>query len=308
MSRGRHCTIRDSLPYSKAPDYAATHLLVTACGYDRLAATLCRHGARQQARAGKRGAEGPADLRRHSPAVQPGTRSLSIVVPGNWNPAIFSAGWLLSQALISVEDLDESEADLIAPGVAAFHLPWVACEVTAERLHLACADEVEFLRTRDLAVGILRSLAHTPIAALGINVSVHLKIDSVGGWHRVGDRLAPKDVWTDVLHLPGTRSLTVLGVRPDEEVGHVQVTVEPSQRVPLGVFVQQNDHFALRARQADIQERADFFSVEASYIDPVEPSRDLIPYAVDLLVDDFDASLDRATEVFGKVAALAADA
>lgn len=247
-------------------------------------------------------------LRRHeAPLVEPGTKSLGIVVPGNWNPAIFSPAWLYSQELISAEDLEGSQPDLIAPGVATFHLPWALCEVTQERLHVACVDEVEFLRVRDLVLGILRALAHTPIAALGINISVHLKINSEVGWHRIGDSLVPKTAWEGVLKLPGTRSVTVLGVRPDDEAGQIQVTVEPSQRLTMGVFVQQNDHFSLKPAASQIVDRSDFTNLEAVYFDPIAPSNELIPYALEILSKQFDGSIARANQVFDMISKLATD-
>jgi len=90
---------------------------------------------------------------------------------------------------------------------------------------------------------------------MGINRHAHIKLESVDKWHYLGDILAPKDHWKKILHDEagerdtGLQSLTVRkSKRPDGLLGYVQVKVEPSSRVPNGVFVEVNDHFEISAK------------------------------------------------------------
>ena len=87
---------------------------------------------------------------------------------------------------------------------------------------------------RDLALGILRSLPHTPVQRIGINHLAHFPVESEGVWHRLGHALTPKELWEEVLEKPGMLSLTIQGQRTDDYSGSVNVTVQPSSVVRPG--------------------------------------------------------------------------
>jgi hypothetical protein len=230
----------------------------------------------------------------HSEGVQ-------IVVRGNFNPAIFSPGWLLANGLIGKEESEDVRPEAIVPQVSVFEVAWLRCEVTNDRLAISTQSTQEFERLRDIAVGILSTLSHTPVALLGINRFYHLRYADAGAWHRVGDRLTPKEIWDEVLVLPGMRDLTIEAVRPDEFAGHIQVTIQPSNMVPLGVFMNHNDHFVLKTVDSQPETREEFADPELAERRSVEPSAELIPFATKILNTKWNDSMDRAWEILSKI-------
>lgn len=222
----------------------------------------------------------------------------SVVVKGHFNPPIISPGWLLAQKLISAEDFAEAKVQVITPDVSSFAAVWVQCNVTLDTLQLSTSDVTEYERLRDLAVGILRTLQHTPVAALGINRGVHFATGSVAAWHEVGDALSPKAVWDGVLHLPGTRNVTILGARQDGQGGYIQVSVEPSLLLTNGIFVTYNDHYALEVSTSE---------PARSRITPpdVEPTVAKLESAVAILGTKWNQSMQGADAVIRAVRKLA---
>lgn len=179
---------------------------------------------------------------------------VDVVIRGNFNPSILSPAWLLGQDLIGRIEFEQAEVDLISRDLAVFRTGWLSCHATPDTMQFWTEDPVEFERVRDVAAGTLRALPHTPVSALGINRAIHFQVDTLEKWHAIGDAVVPKEPWGDVLLAPGTRSVTLWGVRPDDYTGRVQVQFEPSFRVPQAIFLSINDHFQLgRASTSESQ-------------------------------------------------------
>jgi hypothetical protein len=80
---------------------------------------------------------------------------------------------------------------------------------------------------------------------VGVNRSVHLRTESEEKWHEIGHKLAPKEFWEPITEKPGTQSITIRSARTDSRTGYVDITIQPSGRVPFGLFVGINDHIQL---------------------------------------------------------------
>lgn len=225
---------------------------------------------------------------------------VAIVIRGYFNPAIVSPGWLLAQELINADEFLEAKVPLVTPEFGQFETAWFDGQVTKDTLQLSTVHATEFERLRDVAIGILSTLPFTPILALGINRQVHASVGSREEWHAIGDVLAPKEPWGDALHLPGTKSLTLWGVRQDLEGGRIHVTVEPSVRVPLGIYVAHNDHYALTKVERQPQDREELWEEE----NPEPPTSDKIPHAIEILTERWRDSMQRAERLFGQVWAM----
>jgi hypothetical protein len=89
-------------------------------------------------------------------------------------------------------------------------------------------------------------LSHTPLRFMGINRNFHYNLDTENDWHALGHRLVPKQDWDHLLEKPGMQNVSVMGQRPDEFKGHVQVMVQPSTRIKYGIFIEVNDHYMLK--------------------------------------------------------------
>jgi hypothetical protein len=176
-----------------------------------------------------------------------GTRRLhadSIVVLGSFNPSIFQPAWFAAQGLMTAGEAEDVRIEVIHREIAAFSAEYWDLQCTTDSFSLVSdrAPAAELLR--DLTAGIFTLLAHTPLRAVGLNRIEHWEMADENAWDLLGLRLVPPKNW-NLLKLPGLRSLTVEGQRPDDYVGYIWVKVEPSARIGHGVFIEVNDHFVL---------------------------------------------------------------
>lgn len=170
--------------------------------------------------------------------------SIDIVMVGSFNPGIFHPAWLSSRGLLPEGDAEEAQINIVTPDVSQFSTEWLTIEVLAGRLRLATHLPPYYPSLRDLASGVLTLLPQTPIGAIGLNYLAHVKLKNDDQWHALGHKLAPKDLWAQILKDPGMRRLVIEAQREDGRDGHVMVAVEPSMRVQPGVFISTNDHYA----------------------------------------------------------------
>jgi hypothetical protein len=223
--------------------------------------------------------------------------SVSIVIRGAFNPAIFSPAWLFHQKLIGPSEYDDAKVSAITREVASFEMGWLNLQVTLDTFQVGTSSPEEFERTRDVAVGVLQILRQTPVSLLGINRQVHFTLATLQEWHNIGDTLVPKEIWEGVLRLPGMRAANIQGVRPDRYAGQIGIQVEPSQLVPQAVYVAVNDHFGLKEVESQPASREEFSVVEQG----IEPSSDRIDMAMRILSDEWLPSMRRAQSLIERV-------
>lgn len=178
-------------------------------------------------------------------AQRPEIQGVTVVFLGDFNPKIFQPAWFAAQGLIRQQEADEARVEIILPEVVSFSLEWLALQVTREQCAMSTTQEPYYAVMRDLIVGTFNLLQHTPLHKLGINMDMHFRMDSEASWHAFGHRIAPKELWQDVLKNPGMRSLTMEGQRPDEFRGYIRVQVEPSIKIHPGVYFRVNDHYEI---------------------------------------------------------------
>lgn len=174
----------------------------------------------------------------------------SVVLLGRFSPAIFQPAWLASHSLIRQEEAEHAKGLVFAPEVASFTVDWLRLQVTTDRFEAATEDPAHAEVLRDLVVSIFTLLEHTPFEKMGINRSLHYKMESEEHWHRFGDLLAPKSPWKATLSKPGLRSLTMEGARAEASEARIQVKVEPSQRVHPGISFDTNEHYEVSGADA----------------------------------------------------------
>lgn len=229
--------------------------------------------------------------------------TVNLVIKGSFNPALFSPAWLRANGIIGDAEHENAEVEVITQDVAQFKCVWLSVTVTREALQFGTDRVEEFERVRDATVATLELLPHVPLAVMGINRSAHFEVGGVEAWHRLGDTLAPKEMWEGALQLAGMKSVTLWGVRPDQHSGRVQVTVEPSSVVKFGIFVSQNDHFDLVDVEKQPETRDEFFEVQSAPLDATLEKR--VP-ALSILRHELSESLKRASAVMMRVQSQAA--
>jgi hypothetical protein len=173
------------------------------------------------------------------------------VLVGSFNPAIVHPAWLERHELLRKTELASAQVEVVVPDFARFSVAWAQFQVTTTHFQVSTSDPEAELLLRDLVVSIFSILGDTPIRAFGLNHDAHYRMRDEDAWHRVGNRLTPKDVWEDVMTTPGMRSLTLEDVRPDDSQGFIHVRFEPSYSIPYGLFVGVNDHYQVAPADAE---------------------------------------------------------
>lgn len=179
----------------------------------------------------------------------------AIVLVGDFNPAIFSPDWLENNKLIGNGDAEEarqSPSFIISRQVSVFETDWFALQVLENQLSLTSKGALS-AAFKDLAVGVLSLLSHTPIAAIGLNFLAHYRLASEADYHKVGDALAPKTIWSNLYPVEssaaGLMNLSIM-IQPctrtqarTQAPGDVRnISVQPSNKFKYGVFLNYNDH------------------------------------------------------------------
>lgn len=183
-----------------------------------------------------------------------------VVMLGDFNPAILQPSWLASKGLIASEEAEAADIQVIRRELCAYRVEWLHMLVDAGRFEASTTDTSSFLPLRDFVVGLFEILEHTPVRRLGINCLQHFGIASEADWHALGDRLAPKEPWGGLLEgrrargdgqrLPGLKSVAIEGKRANSSAV-VSVKLEPSKRVPEGVYVEINEDYTPTGESAD---------------------------------------------------------
>ncbi len=177
-----------------------------------------------------------------------------IIATGDFNPAIFSADWLESNGLIGKSDADDARAGaqgatyLVSHQVTAFETKWFALQVLENQFSLTSKDALSHA-FRDLAVGIFQLVSHTPVSAVGLNFLAHFKMASEEEHYRLGDVLAPKDIWNKLYptEAVGTANLTMRiqpspRGEPQKTLDEKRISLQPSPKFKFGVVLSYNDH------------------------------------------------------------------
>ncbi len=169
----------------------------------------------------------------------------AIVLIGSFNPKIFQPEWFARQELLSQQEAESAEIKIIAPQICHFETERFIVQVMEERFNVVSKPNTSSAPLGDFVRGTFFILEHTPVNAMGLNYQMHFAMGSEENWHRIGDRLAPKDGWKEVLEgRPGLLSLTIRTQweKPPGTLFHVKV--EPSVLVKYGVYFETNEHYA----------------------------------------------------------------
>jgi hypothetical protein len=175
--------------------------------------------------------------------MKPEISGLGIVLLGSFNPKIFHPAWFAAHHLIRELEAEEAKIEIVHNDITIFELDWFRLEVTRERFNIFTEQEAYFEPLTDLVIGTFSLLCHTPIAKMGINSSLHYRMRSEKEWHEVGDRLAPKEPWKDIMKKPGMLKLEMTEKHYEGPKGYIRIIVEPSFTCQPGLRITVNDHY-----------------------------------------------------------------
>jgi hypothetical protein len=178
-----------------------------------------------------------------TPAVEPERQSLSIVVLGDFNPSIFQPLWFSNNGLMPQVEAEAANISLIHKQVAAFTIGKINLQVDDSRLALTTEDPSHEPILRDVVLGTLSILEHTPLKAIGLNLDTIFEMESEEAWNALGDRLVPKHDWGNVIESPGMRQVIVEGKRSDCRADRIHIRVQPT--ASKCVLFAVNQHYQL---------------------------------------------------------------
>jgi hypothetical protein len=169
--------------------------------------------------------------------------ALALVCLGSFTPRLAQPSWLARHDLIAEAEADNAEVTVVSNEFTVFKTEWFTLEMLPERFQVQTSLSAYYMSLTDLVVGLLRILPEASVGAFGINHHGHFKLPNKRLYHALGHRLAPKDLWSNLLKDPGTRKVVIQGERTDGNAGYIWLTVEPSQLVEHGVYLHCNDHY-----------------------------------------------------------------
>lgn len=185
----------------------------------------------------------------------------SIVAIGAFNPAILSPDWLERNNLIGKTDAaaaKQLDSLVITHQFSVIETDWFVLQVLENQFSLMSKGAVTPM-LKDLAVGILSLVPQTPITAVGLNFMGHYKFSNVAEYYKIGDVLAPKNIWEQVFssndqgtgngenQAIGLANITIK-IQPckrDETPltrDEKNITLQPSTKIRGGVIFSLNNH------------------------------------------------------------------
>jgi hypothetical protein len=167
----------------------------------------------------------------------------SIVLVGGFDPRRFQPHWFRQEKLLGQSEAEQAEIRIVAPEITDWSTEWFDLQVTNSRFVAIAKVESRAESLQDLVIGTFQILDQTLTTALGLNRTMHYDVGGEEYWHRIGDVLAPKALWSPHLRKrPGMRTLQIEeSQRNDGLRGKAVVTVQPSQKYRYGVFFDVNN-------------------------------------------------------------------
>lgn len=176
-------------------------------------------------------------------------RGTSIILQGSFNPRILQPAWLAAQGLIRDAESENAAIRIVHEQVVSFSLEWANLEVEHDRLAVSSTPKSGTPeQVRDLALGAIEILDHTPVYGVGLQFFGHYALEDQAARDKLGWTLVPPKPFEGQLAQAGMRSLQMAGRRAADDSGGdgVLVTIEPSALItPNGVYLAVLDQYAV---------------------------------------------------------------
>lgn len=183
-------------------------------------------------------------------------RGNALFLQGSFNPQILQPAWLAAQNLIRDSESENAKIRIVHSEIVAFGLDWADVEIERDKLTIQATPKSESPeQVRDLALGIIEILDHTPIEHVGISFFAHYALADQATRDKLGWTLVPPAPFSKQIERPGMRTLKIAGRRPGEEEGPggLLVTIEPSAQImPNGVFINVLDQYNILDHQPNL--------------------------------------------------------
>ena len=189
--------------------------------------------------------------------IQPEISGCSIVLAGQFNPAIFHPAWFKDKNIEPNIQESETKIKVVHNDVSSFSIDTRNYFIQRDRFQLETTS-APWIIIADITREIFSDyLVHTPIRAFGVNLNMHFRLNSIDARNRLGRSLAPIDVWGDFGKemdvesaelIGGVQSLTMTRKSREPSVRiDTNAKIEPSVKIDAqkGVFMSVNFHHDL---------------------------------------------------------------
>lgn len=211
-------------------------------------------------------------------------KRISIVLVGEFNPAMFQPEWFARNDIISVEEAsiakDSDGAPLVVtPQITMFKTSMLDVRIEQKRFVVSSQKEPWDL-VKDFVGKTFEKLSGMSIKAYGYNYDAHYYVGGAENLNSIGNCLAPKQYWGALFEDDvncsesgnGLSSMKMLKTKADGN-GRVTVMVEPSVHEKNGLFMTCNDH------------------------NDVLQDESLAEYVIPQIVESFDATLSSLRKI-----------
>lgn len=175
-------------------------------------------------------------------SVSIAAREFSVVLLGDFNPAILHPAWFASTGLIKLSEGDAADVEVVHKEVTIWTSDWLKLNADKNRVQFQSDQEAYAGPLRDVAIGALTLLEHTPVRAVGVNVSAFFQFTSQEQLDKFGHELIPKPRWEKALPEPKTLKAVITSRRDDDYRGNLNLTIAATTRFQFSAYVHINDH------------------------------------------------------------------
>ena len=190
--------------------------------------------------------------------IDPEISTCSIVLVGQFNPAIFHPAWLKARDIEpEYSQVDDNSNFSFLDKIAQFTIDTRSYNIRENRFQIITTT-APWVSILDLTVKIFKEhLVHTPINGFGVNRTVHFKLPNYQLLNGLGRKLAPIEPWDDfgkdmetedTALTGGLLSLTMQKRSLNEgNYSETNVKIEPSNilQSKTGVYMEVNSHHPL---------------------------------------------------------------
>ena len=195
--------------------------------------------------------------------------STSIVLIGDFQPAMFQPFWFRMQDAISEEEYNyivnsKKEDMLITNNSVHFETGQFDIQITQNRFQIICKNKTSEIII-DFFKKIFDSLSSMPITAYGINFIFHIEAKDKREMKRIGQTLSPWKNWNPLLleedDNEGT-GITSITATKQKDYGRTNLTISVSDEIKHGIKFSFNFHHLPQNMDqpfmmADIEEQID---------------------------------------------------
>lgn len=177
---------------------------------------------------------------------------LSIVILGDFNPAILHPQWLAGKNLIRENEANSASIGVVHNEISSFDLDWCTIEFTKTKAVIKTQKKPYFDLIKDLLIGIFAYLPETPIRSFGLNYTFDISLKTAKLNYDFGNFITPLNFWGEFLNDPRLFQIELLEdnlASDGKSYRRVRISSASKESLPFGIEILVNNHFELENKK-----------------------------------------------------------